>query len=259
MTTNFPSTAQIKEAFVETVSMVREFHECFGHPVRDELTALHIDRADQRFGYMAEELQEGFLAALAEDQVEMIDASGDAAYFAAGNLVESGITIDAARELIDEHLAPESDEQLHDMIFEPVQDELEQFTVGQLARPVFIGAMAEFSEFMIENREVQMDVVELSAAHLMGHLVTLYGLFGVDALEVMREIHRSNMSKLLPAELDSEQACHAFMAGNGCKVAAEDLKFERLDDLRWVAKHMSTNKIVKNPLYSGADLAKLAA
>lgn len=259
MTTNFPTAAQVKDAFVETVSMVREFHECFGHPVRDEKTALHIDRADQRFGYMAEELQEGFLASMAEDLVEMIDAAGDAAYFAAGNLVESGITVEAARDLINENFDPESDEQFHQIVFEPVQEGLEHFTVGQLARPVFIGAMAEVSEFMVTERDYQMDVVEMSAAHLAGHIVTLYGLMGADALEVMREIHRSNMSKLLPAELDSESACRAFMAGNGCKVASEDLKFERLDDMRWVAKHMSTNKIVKNPLYSGADLTKQAA
>jgi predicted HAD superfamily Cof-like phosphohydrolase len=67
---------------------VREFHEKFGHPVKQSPTQMGPYRREQRFEYMYEELEE---FEWAKSVVDQADAMIDLMYFALGTLVELGV------------------------------------------------------------------------------------------------------------------------------------------------------------------------
>ncbi|GAK03285.1 hypothetical protein JCM19037_1598 [Geomicrobium sp. JCM 19037] len=67
---------------------VAEFHRKFGHPVAEKPAKLDEARAQQRYGYMREELDEFSDAASVTDQA---DAMIDLIYLALGTLVEMGV------------------------------------------------------------------------------------------------------------------------------------------------------------------------
>lgn len=70
---------------------VREFQIRFGHPVADKPTFMEVSRAQKRYNWMLEEINE-FLEA--DEIVEQADAMIDLIYFALGTLVELGIRPD---------------------------------------------------------------------------------------------------------------------------------------------------------------------
>lgn len=76
---------------------VKLFHEKFGHPVADKPTFMHKERAEKRYKWMLEEINE-FLEA--EEIVEQADAMIDVIYFALGTLVEIGVKPDALFEIV---------------------------------------------------------------------------------------------------------------------------------------------------------------
>ncbi len=78
-------------------AMVKDFQEKFGHPYKDSPTMMDSDRAQKRYNWMLEEINE-FLEA--EDIVEQADAMIDVMYFALGTLVEMGIRPDALFEIV---------------------------------------------------------------------------------------------------------------------------------------------------------------
>ena len=76
---------------------VREFHEKFGHPVSDKPKFMPKERAEKRYKWMLEEINE-FLEA--DEVVEQADAMIDTIYFALGTLVELGIEPEALFEIV---------------------------------------------------------------------------------------------------------------------------------------------------------------
>jgi predicted HAD superfamily Cof-like phosphohydrolase len=71
--------------------LVAEFHKKFGHPAAENPVLLSNDRAQKRYAWMLEEINE-FIEA--DDIVEQADAMIDLIYFALGTLVEMGIKPD---------------------------------------------------------------------------------------------------------------------------------------------------------------------
>jgi len=70
---------------------VKEFHRAFGHPIAETPTLMTPERAQARYKWMKEEIDE-FLEAVREgDLVEQADAMVDVIYFALGTLVEMGV------------------------------------------------------------------------------------------------------------------------------------------------------------------------
>ncbi len=69
-------------------TMVREFHEAFGHPIARQPAMLEPRRVECRSNWMAEEVHELREARTLEDQA---DALIDLLYFALGTLVEMGV------------------------------------------------------------------------------------------------------------------------------------------------------------------------
>ena len=81
---------------------VRQFHEKFGHPVSDTPVAMSLERAEKRYKWMKEEIDEFIEAVKDGDIVEQADAMIDTIYFALGTLVEMGIRPDALFDIVQE-------------------------------------------------------------------------------------------------------------------------------------------------------------
>lgn len=79
--------------------MVREFQRKFGHPVSDKPKQMSGERAQKRYKWMLEEINE-FLEA--DEIVEQADAMIDVIYFALGTLVEMGIEPDSLFRIVQE-------------------------------------------------------------------------------------------------------------------------------------------------------------
>ena len=79
---------------------VKLFHEKFNHPTAEHPRLMEYERAQKRYNWMKEEIDE-FLEAVQEgDIVEQADAMIDVIYFALGTLVEMGIRPDALFEIV---------------------------------------------------------------------------------------------------------------------------------------------------------------
>ena len=76
---------------------VKDFHACFGHPVREAPTLLTAERAAARASWMQEEVAE-FLAARTVS--EQADAMIDLIYFAVGTMVEMGVRPEPLFEIV---------------------------------------------------------------------------------------------------------------------------------------------------------------
>ena len=70
---------------------VREFHQAFNHPYQEKPTVLSMERAEKRYSWMKEEIDEFIEATKNSDIVEQADAMIDVMYFALGTLVEMGV------------------------------------------------------------------------------------------------------------------------------------------------------------------------
>lgn len=78
---------------------VKEFHKTFKHPVASKPTFMAKERAEMRYKWMLEEINE-FLEA--DEVVEQADAMIDTIYFALGTLVELGVEPEALFEIVQE-------------------------------------------------------------------------------------------------------------------------------------------------------------
>lgn len=81
---------------------VREFHRVFNHPIADYPQTLSMDRAQKRYRWMKEEIDEFIEASEKGDIAEQVDAIIDAIYFALGALVEMGVRPDPVFDIVQE-------------------------------------------------------------------------------------------------------------------------------------------------------------
>jgi predicted HAD superfamily Cof-like phosphohydrolase len=72
-------------------NMVKKFHKAFNHPVAEKPTLLSTDRANKRYAWILEEINELIEATKNKDIYEQADAFLDVIYFSLGGLVEMGI------------------------------------------------------------------------------------------------------------------------------------------------------------------------
>lgn len=79
---------------------VRLFHRKFNHPVGEKPVCMGKERAQKRYNWMLEEINEFLEAVEQGDIVEQADAMIDVIYFALGTLVEMGIRPDALFEIV---------------------------------------------------------------------------------------------------------------------------------------------------------------
>lgn len=81
---------------------VRRFHEKFHHPVGEHPQGMEAERAQKRYNWMLEEINEFMEAVKDKDIVEQADAMIDVIYFALGTLVEMGIKPDKLFQIVQE-------------------------------------------------------------------------------------------------------------------------------------------------------------
>lgn len=81
---------------------VKAFHQAFNHPVSDTPVSLTEDRANKRYKWMLEEINEFLVAVKNQDIVEQADAMIDVMYFALGTLVEMGVRPGELFEVVQE-------------------------------------------------------------------------------------------------------------------------------------------------------------
>lgn len=79
---------------------VKLFHLKFNHPTSEYPRKMELNRAEKRYNWMKEEIDEFIKAVKSEDIVEQADAMIDLIYFALGTLVEMGIRPDALFEIV---------------------------------------------------------------------------------------------------------------------------------------------------------------
>lgn len=70
---------------------VKEFHRVFHHPIGDYPQVLSFERAQKRYRWIKEEIDEFLAASENGDIVEQADAMIDTIYYALGTLVEMGM------------------------------------------------------------------------------------------------------------------------------------------------------------------------
>ena len=81
---------------------VKLFHIKFNHPTSEHPRKMELNRAQKRYNWMKEEIDEFIEAVKSEDIVEQADAMIDVMYFALGTLVEMGIKPDILFEIVQE-------------------------------------------------------------------------------------------------------------------------------------------------------------
>lgn len=79
---------------------VKSFHKAFNHPVGEYPRCMDKERAEKRYNWMKEEIDEFLEAVGKQDIVEQADAMIDVMYFALGTLVEMGIKPDVLFEIV---------------------------------------------------------------------------------------------------------------------------------------------------------------
>lgn len=72
-------------------NMVKEFHKTFNHPYSETPKLMDLNRANARYKWMKEEIDEFIDASMDGNLYEQADAMIDVIYFALGTLVELGI------------------------------------------------------------------------------------------------------------------------------------------------------------------------
>ncbi|XVV68711.1 hypothetical protein I5P60_04556 (plasmid) [Escherichia coli] len=78
----------------------------------------------------------------------------------------------------------------------------------------------------------------------------LADFLGIDIVELVAEIHRSNMTKLWPADAEERR-----VAVENCKYDKEDLGFRHAEGTdMMIGFRVSDGKILKSPTYSDVDL-----
>ncbi|MDI9518187.1 MAG: HAD family hydrolase [Bacillota bacterium] len=81
-------------------SMVKEFHKAFNHPIAEKPTLMPLKRAEKRYKWMKEEIDEFINATKNGDIYEQVDAMIDNIYFALGTLVEIGVYPEKIFEIV---------------------------------------------------------------------------------------------------------------------------------------------------------------
>ena len=81
-------------------SMVKEFHKAFNHPIAEKPTLMSLKRAEKRYKWMKEEIDEFIEATENGDIYEQVDAMIDNIYFALGTLVEIGVYPEKIFEIV---------------------------------------------------------------------------------------------------------------------------------------------------------------
>ncbi|HFL8583496.1 TPA: phosphoribosyl-ATP pyrophosphohydrolase, partial [Escherichia coli] len=232
--------------------MVDQFHELFQHPRRvmptPELLRLRASLIHE------EAVVEGIPAAMNGDIEQLLDAMADFLYVGVGTMVaikggiSTGMTYYTQEQSIDRFMQT---------IFVPGNTVFDDMAMPfQEAREA--SCMLEELADKLENKTVKDSELIQELRRVMNKIYVacmmtyrLADFLGINVVELVGEIHRSNMTKLWPA--DAEERRHAVA---NCKYDSSDLGFRHADGTdKMIGFRISDGKILKSPTYSDVDLS----
>ena len=158
---------------------VAAFHRTFGHLVADRPVLPGKLVRKLRIALLAEELQEFTVAHAAHDRVEMADALADICYIIAGTVVAYGI-------------GPQG----QDLFESPYDQSLPREEVHDDGMARMLHDC--FLEYEMAEKSDNLPRIDLA---LMTFITSVFGVawrLNIPLNAVFAEVHRSNMSKLMP-------------------------------------------------------------
>ena len=235
---------------LDIYGMVNQFHGLFQHPQRVAATpALLRLRAKL---IREEAVEEGIPAADNSNLEKVLDAMADFLYVGVGTMVaiRGGAPMGMSIYTQDQSVG-----RFHETlsVTSAAIDDVKQpfLEAGKVADELEALATKIESENLTEGaliNELRRVLNKLYVACSMAY--RLADLMGLNIVELVAEVHRSNMTKLWPGD-DAERA----KAVARCQYDSEDLGFRGCEgtDLK-IGFRISDGKILKSPTYSEADL-----
>ncbi|HCT7445615.1 TPA: phosphoribosyl-ATP pyrophosphohydrolase [Klebsiella variicola subsp. variicola] len=240
------------EATESIYKMVDQFHELFQHPRRvmptPELLRLRAKLIHE------EAVEEGLPAAKNGDIQGLLDAMADFLYVGVGTMVaikgglSTGMSYYTQEQSVDRFIhtimvpgntvfddmaIPFNEAEEAALMLAALADKLEHNKVGD-------------AELIQDLRRVMNKIY---VACMM--VYRLAEFLGVDVVELVAEIHRSNMTKLWPSDAEARR-----LAVESCKYDKNDLGFRHADGTdMMIGYRLSDGKILKSPTYSDVDLS----
>lgn len=233
--------------------MVCEFHELFQHPVAAEITP---ELLELRARLIREEAVDEANEAVAELSLDkVLDAVADGLYVGIGSMISlQGGVVNAMAYFTKEQSEDTYNNYVHAHSNKPQDDII-------LGLSQFAVVVDEFEAIAAEIRTGKVDETKL-AIKMRGALNRIYvasqmtyhlaDLMNVPVVELVAEVHRSNMTKLWP----SDAVVRAELVAT-CKYDKDDLGF-RIAEGRdgMIGYRISDGKILKSPTYESADLGR---
>ncbi|ELQ6277169.1 phosphoribosyl-ATP pyrophosphohydrolase [Cronobacter sakazakii] len=231
--------------------MVDQFHELFQHPRRamPEPSLLRL-----RAKLIHEEaVTEGIPAARNGDMTALLDAMADFLYVGIGSMV-------AIKGGISTGMSYYTQEQSVDRFFETIMvpgntvfdDMAIPFREAEEAADMLNALADRLEKTKVSDAELIQALRRVMNKIYVACMMTyrLADFMGIDVVELVAEIHRSNMTKLWPADAEERR-----VAVENCKYDKNDLGFRHTDGTEMmIGFRLSDGKILKSPTYSDVDL-----
>ncbi|EDZ1273706.1 phosphoribosyl-ATP pyrophosphohydrolase [Cronobacter sakazakii] len=231
--------------------MVDQFHELFQHPRRamPEPSLLRL-----RAKLIHEEaVTEGIPAARNGDMTALLDAMADFLYVGIGSMV-------AIKGGISTGMSYYTQEQSVDRFFETIMvpgntvfdDMAIPFREAEEAVDMLNALADRLEKTKVSDAELIQALRRVMNKIYVACMMTyrLADFLGIDVVELVAEIHRSNMTKLWPADAEDRR-----VAVENCKYDKNDLGFRHADGTEMmIGFRLSDGKILKSPTYSDVDL-----
>lgn len=231
--------------------MVDQFHELFQHPRRamPEPSLLRL-----RAKLIHEEaVTEGIPAARNGDMTALLDAMADFLYVGIGSMV-------AIKGGISTGMSYYTQEQSVDRFFETIMvpgntvfdDMAIPFREAEEAVNMLNALADRLEKTKVSDAELIQALRRVMNKIYVACMMTyrLADFLGIDVVELVAEIHRSNMTKLWPADAEERR-----VAVENCKYDKNDLGFRHADGTEMmIGFRLSDGKILKSPTYSDVDL-----
>lgn len=245
-----PGFGQATESIYQ---MVDQFHALFQHPrrVMPDPALLRL-----RAKLIHEEaVTEGIPAAEKGDMTALLDAMADFLYVGIGSMVaikggiSTGMSYYTQEQSVDrfmETIMVPGNTVFDDMAIPFKEAEEAALMLAALADKLETTKVSE-SELIRDLRRVMNKIY---VACMMTYRLAEF--LGIDIVELVAEIHRSNMTKLWPADAEERR-----VAVENCKYDKNDLGFRHAEGTEMmIGYRLSDGKILKSPTYSDVDLSR---
>ncbi|QWR87196.1 phosphoribosyl-ATP pyrophosphohydrolase (plasmid) [Cronobacter sakazakii] len=231
--------------------MVDQFHELFQHPRRamPEPSLLRL-----RAKLIHEEaVTEGIPAARNGDMTALLDAMADFLYVGIGSMV-------AIKGGISTGMSYYTQEQSVDRFFEtimvPGNTVFDDMAIPFREAEEAVDMLNALADRLVKTKVSDAELIQ-ALRRVMNKIYVacmmtyrLADFLGIDVVELVAEIHRSNMTKLWPADAEERR-----VAVENCKYDKNDLGFRHADGTEMmIGFRLSDGKILKSPTYSDVDL-----